>query len=166
MGEASMAIVTASGSKIYIGPSVVKTAADTLAEMAALTPYTEIGEVQNLGQFGDTANIVNFVSLSDARVRKTKGARDAGTLALVCGRDPLDAGQIAVIAAEASSSEYAFKVVANDEPNATGTPTTYYFRGIVTSKSENYGSADDVVTVTFNVGVNSELFVTLAEAGT
>jgi hypothetical protein len=160
-----MAVVTASGSKLYIGASVTKSAADTLAEFSAMSSWTEIGEVQNLGQIGDSANIVNFVSLSDGRVRKLKGARDAGTLALVCGRDPLDAGQVACVAAEATASEYAFKLVANDKPNASGTPTTHFFRGIVTSKQESYGAADDVVTVTFNVQVNSELFSDLAEAG-
>ncbi len=65
---------------------------DTTAEFAALT-YTEIGLAETLGEFGDESNNVNFTALGDARVRKAKGARDAGTLALTVAHDPTDAAR-------------------------------------------------------------------------
>lgn len=160
-----MAINTAAGEKLYIGPSVTKTAADTLAEISALTGWQEVGEVTNLGELGDEAQDVSFISLSDGRVRHLKGAFDAGTLQTQCGRDPLDAGQIAMAAALAETSEYAFKILYNDKPNSTGTPTTKYFRGLVRSVREQHSGANNVVTIQFNVGINSELFETPAAAG-
>src|SRR5690349_44957 len=110
-----MAITTASGSKVYIGPTRTS-ATDTLAEFKALTPWVLIGEVESLGEFGDQANDISFSAVGDARVRHLKGARDAGTLALTCGRDPLDAGQVALRAAQKTKYEYAFKIVAADAP--------------------------------------------------
>ncbi|HEY8359363.1 MAG TPA: phage tail tube protein [Ramlibacter sp.] len=157
-----MAISTAAGSKIYIGP-VRTDATDTLAEYAALTPWVEIGEVETLGEFGDESAAVTFLSVGDARTRKLKGARDAGTLALTVGRDPLDAGQIALSAAEKTKFEYAFKIVAADAPDEDYTDTTYYFGALVMSARENYGGADNVVRVTYSLGINTEIFSALAD---
>ena len=150
-----MAITTAAGSKIYIGP--VRTAAtDTIAEYAALA-WVEIGEVETLGEFGDESASVNFLAVGDARNRKLKGARDAGTLALTVGRDPLDPGQTALRAAEKGKFEYAFKVVAADAPDEDHTDSVYYFGALVMSARDNYGNADNVVRTTFNLGINTEI---------
>jgi hypothetical protein len=123
----------------------------------------EIGEVETLGEFGDESAAVTFLSVGDARTRKLKGARDAGTLALTVGRDPLDAGQIALSAAEKTKFEYAFKIVAADAPDEDYTDTTYYFGALVMSARENYGGADNVVRVTYSLGINTEIFSALAD---
>ncbi|QRE77345.1 phage tail tube protein [Methylobacterium aquaticum] len=149
-------IVTASGAKIFIG-SAVTTATDTTAEFAALT-YVEIGLVETLGEFGDESNGVNFTALNDARVRKAKGARDAGTLALTVAHDPMDAGQAALEAAEATSSKFAFKVVYPDRPTPSGTDSIDYFRALVMSKRKNVGSADNVIRRTYSLGIDSQIF--------
>lgn len=148
-------ITSTAGSKLYIGP--VRTAAtDTIAEYEALT-WVEVKEVENLGEFGDESNAINFLSVGDARTRKLKGARDAGTLAITCGRDPFDAGQVALRAAEKTNFEYAFKIVAADAPDANDSDTAYYFGGLVMSARDNYGTADTVVTTTFNIGINTAI---------
>lgn len=157
-----MAITTAAGAKIYIGP-VRTDATDTLAEYTALTPWVEIGEVETLGEFGDESSAVTFLSVGDARTRKLKGARDAGTLALTVGRDPLDPGQVALRAAEKSKFEYAFKIVAADAPDEDYTDTAYYFGALVMSARDNYGGADNVVRTTFNLGINTEIFEDTAD---
>lgn len=155
-----MAVTTASGSKIYIGPT---TAAADLAAYKALTPWVEIGEVQNLGEFGDQANDVTFASLSDGRVRHLKGARDAGVLALVCGRDPLDTGQQAAKAAERTKFAYAFKIVAADAPDEDHTDSEFYFHALVQSARDNFGENDAVVVTTFNLGIVTAIFEAPAE---
>ncbi len=91
-----MAINSAANTKVYIGPT---TAAADATAYAALS-WTEIKEVESLPAFGDSASTINFTALADARVRKRKGARDAGQLAFNCAHDPLDPGQLAAIAAE------------------------------------------------------------------
>jgi hypothetical protein len=149
-------ITTASGTRFYIGTTTLIGSGSPAFEYGDDT-YTEVGEVQNLGEFGDEAPLVNFAAIGDARVRKLKGARDAGTLALVCGRDPLDAGQQAMVDAEATKFEYNFKVVAADAPTEGHSDTVYYFRGLVTSRRENYGENDNVVTRTFNIAINTAI---------
>jgi hypothetical protein len=153
-----MAFATASGTQIYIGPSVGSTT-DTLAEFQALSPWTAVGEVSSLGEYGDQSNDVTFQSLEDARVRHTKGARDAGTMVLTVARDGTDPGQAALIDAEATNLEYAFKIVYDDKVTVSGTGTTEYFRAKVMSKRANVGSGDNVITLTFNCGINSEIFL-------
>jgi hypothetical protein len=151
-----MTIHTAAGTKIYIGPAVTEST-DTQGEYEALS-YTEIGEVENLGEFGDTANIITFQNLGQRRVKKQKGSFDAGQISLTVGSDSADAGQAALVAAFAEDSEYAFKVVEND--GSVGSPsagTTSYFRAIVTSKPKNIGTVDNVVRRTFNIAISSEL---------
>ena len=149
-------ITTATGAKIYVGPQVAASA-DTVAEFSALT-YVEIGLVESLGEFGDESSAVNFASLNDGRQRKAKGIRDAGSLAITCAHDVTDAGQQAMIAAEATNLKYAFKVVLPDQQTEGGTGTTQYFRGLVMSKRLNVGSADNVIRQSFNTGVDSAIY--------
>lgn len=151
-----MAITTASGSKIYIGP-VRPATCDTAVEYAALTPWVEFGEVETLGEFGDQSADVTFTAIGNARVRHSKGANDAGVLALTCGRDPLDAGQIAGRAAAATKFEYAIKIVAADAPDEDYLDSVYYFGALVQSARDNYGNNDNVVRTTFNLGINTEI---------
>lgn len=153
-----MGIITASGTKVYIGAAVTDLAADTLAEFQAMTPWTEIGLVESLGEFGDQSSDVSFAAIGDGRMRHAKGARDAGSMTISCAHDPLDAGQAAIEVAEGTNDNYAFKVVIPDAPTGAYTDTVIYFRGLVKSKRKNIGTNDNVVKNTYEVGVNSELF--------
>ncbi len=159
-----MAIVTASGTKVFIGPAVISSQADILSEFEAMSDWVEIGEIESVGEFGDQANDVTFASLGDGRVRHAKGARDAGTMALVCGHDPLDVGQAAIESAEQTKSNYAFKVQLPDAPTGTYSNTIFYFRGLVASRRKNIGSNDNVIRNNYNVLVSSELFTNLAHS--
>jgi hypothetical protein len=150
-------IITASGARIYIG-SAVASDVDTLAEFSAMSGWTEIGLVESLGEYGDESSTVTFAALGDGRMRKAKGARDAGVLALTVGHDPTDTGQAAIEAAEATNNNYAFKVVLPDSPTDLYSDTIQYFRALVMSKRLNVGENDNVVRKTFNVGINSEIF--------
>lgn len=107
-----MGVVTSTGSKFFIGPQAGDSV-DDIAAYEALS-YTEVKEVKSMGGIGDTAKIVTWESLGSGRVRKSKGARDAGTLDVPVGRDPADLGQRKLKAAEKSNRTYAFKVTAAD----------------------------------------------------
>lgn len=162
-----MANISASaGTKIYIGPQVVLSAITSLSEAAALAAFeaivendwVEIGGTESLGEFGDTSNPITFASLGDQRLLKLKGVRDAGTLAVVCGRDPEDEGQLAAIEAEKSPSNYRFRVVLNDEPTDAYSPSTFYFAGQVMSRAVNVADVNAVTRITFNVGINTQIY--------
>ena len=153
-----MAVVTASGTIVEIGPQVVPSVADTLVEFQALSGWTPIGEVESVGEFGDQANDVTFSAVGDARVRHIKGARDAGVMALVCGHDPQDTGQAALELAEQTKFQFAFRVTLPDSPGAPFTNTIYYFRALVGSRRKNIGNNDNVIRNTYNVLLVSEVF--------
>jgi hypothetical protein len=149
-----MAVNTAGGVKFYIGTTQDCT---TLAEFQA-DSYIEVGEVEDAGQVGDESGEITFTALSDARTRKFKGPRDAGTMQIVCGADSSDEGQDAMVAAEADDNfDYNFRVDLSDELTVGGTPTSLYFRGKVMSKRRNIGNVGNIVRYNFNVGVNTAI---------
>ena len=153
-----MTIVTAAEATLSIGT----TAAATDASSFGSDTYVPVGEIEDLGEFGDEAEEVTFTSLSDARVRKLKGPRNAGTMQLVVGADISDTGQAALIAAEAQPLDYNFKVQLNDKLTIGGTGTIYYFRGKVMSKRLQAGQANNVVRQRFNIGINTAIVVVSA----
>ncbi|GLK67007.1 phage tail tube protein [Hansschlegelia plantiphila] len=153
-------IITASDARLYIGPVVLPTT-ETSSEFAALT-FTEVDMIEDLGEFGDEANIVTGTTLKDGRVRKAKGAADAGTLALRCFHDPLDAGQAALIAASKTKKNYAFKIVLPDAPDVTYSDTTIYFRALVASRRLNVGANDNLIRRAYSLAINSDLAEALA----
>ena len=148
-----MTVNTAAGSKFYIGSTTV---ADTIPEYEA-DSWEEVGEVEDLGEFGDEAGQATFTSLADRRVRKFKTSFDAGTIPVTCGSDPADDGQQTMVQAFASDLDFNFKVELNDKITISGTPTILYFRGKVMSKRRNVGQVDNVVRQSFTVGINSEI---------
>lgn len=152
-----MTINTASGTRYSIGPAGTP---KTLVAFEAITQWVDVGEVEDLGEFGDESESVSFTALLDARTRKLKGPRDAGSLAIVVGDDMLDTGQIAMEAAEASPLDFVMKVELNDAITIGGDNSVHYFYGKVMSKRRNVGNASNVVRRTFNVGVNSEILST------
>ncbi|WP_046869359.1 phage tail tube protein [Microvirga massiliensis] len=159
-----MPIVTASGTRFFIGPSVLESV-DTVEEFEDLTDWTEIGLVETYGEVGDESSAVTFAAVGDSRVRKAKGARDAGTMALTVAHDPMDEGQTALDAAEGTNLNFAFRIEYPDKPNATGTGTIEYFRGLVMSRRRNIGGNDNVIRRTYSIGVNSQMFEVKATAG-
>lgn len=159
-----MAVNTAAGSTFAIGPqgtyaSTVDwsdTEEDIITAFEALV-WTEVGEVEDLGEFGDEASEITFTALANRRTRKFKGTFNAGTVTVQAGSDPEDAGQLAMIAAFASDLDYPFRVTLNDQLTENGEPTTLYFGGKVMSKRRNVGNVENVVRQNFPVGINTEI---------
>lgn len=148
-----MTVNTAAQSRVFIGTTGL---ANSQVDYEA-DSYVEIGEVEDLGEFGDTAEEVTFTALADRRTRKFKGSFNAGSLTVTCGSDPSDPGQDALIAAFASDFDYNFKVTLNDEVTLGGTPTTLFFAGKVMSKSRNVGQVNNIVKQKYMVGINTEI---------
>lgn len=122
--------------------------------------FALVGEIENVGDFGDAFNPVNFTALADGRVRKFKGTRDAGTVSLTIGMDVANAGQDALTAAleDTGSDDYNFKVVFTDG-DADASPvvvaTVVYFSGKVMSRRYQTGGADNIVRVIVDVAINT-----------
>lgn len=151
------------GTKVFIGP--VATSDDT-STYAILTGWLEISEVESIGEFGDAASAITFTSLSAARVRKRKGARDAGDVAIVCANVPGDPGQEAAIAAEGTKFRYAFKVVAADAESEDFTDSEFYFGALVMSKRVNVGASNAVNKRTINLAIDTDIHEVPSEDAT
>lgn len=149
-------IITASGTQVYIG-AIASTTIDSIEEFEAISGWAEIGLIESVGEFGDSAQEVTFEEVGAGRVRKLKGSRNAGQMQLTVAHDPTDAGQAAVEAAEQTSDSYAFKVVIPDGP-AGYSDTIQYFRGKVMSRPMNIGNNNNVVRKTYNVAIDSAIY--------
>src|SRR5690606_36042312 len=99
-------------------------------------------ETESLGSVGDTSAEITFDGIASNRSRRLKGTRNAGTMEVVCGIDYGDAGQIALIAAEKTIHDYAFKLVLNDAP-VGGTPSERLFIAKVASVAEALDAANN-----------------------
>lgn len=154
-----MTTSTTAGAKFYIGTTA---AAANLTAFKADT-YVEVTEVEDLGEIGDEAEVVSYKVVGSGRVEKRTGTRDAGTLNLVCIRDPLDAGQRALIDASKTDSVYNLKIAVDDAP-AGGTPSTFFFRASVSSAKVTFAGADDMTKIGFSLAITSEVLEEEAEA--
>lgn len=146
---------TFAGSKISIGTTAP---IDYTTDQTAQTSfegdsYTEIGNVSNMGELGASANILQFPTVSDDFVRKSKGSRDAGDPVLVVGRLPNDAGQLAVRAAEETKFYFNFKLELEDAENENMTNTVIYFRALVAGVPIQLGGNEDFVTESYALGI-------------
>lgn len=141
-----MPVNTAAGATFSLGTTV---AADTALEFAADT-YVVVGEIENIGEFGDTVAAATFTALANRRVRKFKGTYDAGDMVLGLGLDTGDAGQTALTTAlnYTGSDDYNCKVELEDGD-------IFYFRGKVMSRKITAGAAADIVKASVSIAINS-----------
>ena len=148
-----MAVYTASGAVVSIGGTT------RMANLAAYEAETwqEISDVNEIGSFGSSANIVAYQVLGDGFVQKSKGTRDNGDLALKLGYNGLDQGQIDIAAAEATNSLYNFKVELPDAADGDDTPTFLYFAAIVASKAFEGMSNESIIERVYALGISGTI---------
>jgi hypothetical protein len=161
----NMGVGTNAGSRLFIGPA--NNVADDVAEFEAATPYVEVGEVEDLGEFGDQVASQTFTAVGNRRVRKLKTTFDAGEMALVLGMDSGDAGQAALVAALDSDDDFAIKITINDEDesDSDAEPTTFYFRAKVMSNRRQLGRVDNIRRRAVTLAINSEIIEVEANNG-
>lgn len=114
--------------------------------------YVIIGELNNMGELGSVANIVQFPLVSDDFVQKAKGGRNAGDPAIIVGRKSDDPGQIRVRAGEATNFYHNFWLSINDAANENYSKTAVYFRAIIAGIPMQFGGQEDFVTETYTLG--------------
>jgi hypothetical protein len=99
--------------------------------------WTLLGEVENYGNHGVTAKIIEFTPVDTSVVTKMKGSKNYGTMGMMMGDLPSDAGQILVKAAAESNNHYSARITYNDG-------TVHYLDVIVAKAEKQDGSVDDV----------------------
>jgi hypothetical protein len=152
----------AAGAKVHICSTVQFAEPADAAAYAALS-FTEIGDVQSIGEYGDEARILTADTLQDNRTFKAKGTRDAGTVPLICLDRPDDTGQQALNTAEAANAGmYAFKVTLPNKLSSGGTDQIDYFCALVSSKRLNVGDTNNIVKRGWNLAINTKITTTAA----
>lgn len=142
-----MAVTVTSGAKFYIGPA--NSTAALASDFSGLS-YTEVKQVQSYGPFGGSRNNIEYQSVGDDIIGTVAGAQRPGGFEIVVNRDPYDAGQVALAAAQATKVQYAAKLVLADK-QGSGTNSIYYFRGTVSGGQVTLGGNEDVTRQSFSI---------------
>lgn len=165
-----MAIHKTAGTRLFVSPTAVSTDminamsdSDAITFFEAIDDWLEVEEVEDFGELGDTSEEITFTAVGNRRVRKLKGPRNAGTQAITVGRDPLDDGQEAFIAAEATDFNYPIMITLADAQTPNHSNSVLYYAGLVMSKPINLGNVTVVTRRTFNVGINTAVFEVASE---
>ena len=148
----------ATGARLYVSSAVTSEPANAAA-YAALS-WTEVGDVESIGEYGDESQIITAATLQDSRVFKGKGPRDAGTLVLTVLDRPDDTGQDALVTGEGTFFNYPFKITLPNKLTSGGTDEINYFIGLIMSKRLNVGDTTNIVRRVFNIAINSQITVT------
>lgn len=151
------------GSKMYIGGTVTAKLTDFVLGDYSGQSWVEIGWCENIGQVGDESASIKFDSIGNARTQKLKGVRDAGNQQLVCGIDAVDAGQLLLVAAQATDFNYAFRIDFDDAP-AGGTCSARYYIAKVQSAREQLDTANNVAKLVTMLDINSNVVRVAASA--
>lgn len=148
-----MTINSTSGAHIYIGPKT--TAEYAVEDFEAVSDWTEIDSTTDLGSWGPKATLIESKQINKEWVRRLAGTKDAGTVELKVDYDALDEGQN--IARAGIGKRFAFKVTLDDAPNEAGTPTVYYFGGVIGGTQSEFGDGDKITSQTLSIGIDGAL---------
>lgn len=130
-----MAFETAAGATLGVSASLPATYDDT--GYGALV-YTDVGEVENLGEFGKEFNLVTFLPLAQRGASKVKGSFNNGRFEPQLALDKADAGQVIMEAAREDDNNYAFEVTLSSGG-------IFYFAGLVMKFAPVINTVDDIV---------------------
>jgi hypothetical protein len=146
------------GSTLAIGTTVAATdqtgfEADT---------YELVGQIGEIGEFGDSRGESSFAPLETGRVTRNRGTKDGGVMTVTCahkasGDDGQDAMKAAFEAAQ-GADEFNFRVQLDDQITlSTGNPTTWYFRAKVMSRRRQNIANDNDVMWQYGLAINSAI---------
>ncbi|EZP57259.1 hypothetical protein [Sphingomonas sp. RIT328] len=143
-----MTSMTAAGSKLAI--SAGSPATQDVAGASALA-YTSIGQVEQLGAFGATTEVVNFQPL-DGPLQKYKGPNNSGAIQPQLAHDDDDAGQtlLRTAADDKTSKLYWFRITF---PNGA----RRFFGGRVFGYPENIGAANSMLMANPSIEISTDV---------
>ena len=104
----------------------------------SLTYTTLDGSVNEVPEFGPTANVTQFTPLNTGVIQKILGSIDNGQITIPMAIENGNAGQEAMFAAAGTDVDFAFEI------NVVPVDTAYYFTGKVSAFKINPGDANAV----------------------
>lgn len=135
-----------SGATIAITASIPATY-DAAGYGSTAITWTPIGEVENFGNHGGTKNITEFTPVDTATVAKVGGSKNYGTMSLMIGSIPGNAGQALLETAfEAANTHYSIKLTYPD--------TSIHYIDVLVAKYEHQdGAVNDVLKLAVDLAV-------------
>lgn len=147
-----MGTTTGAGSSLAI--SAASPATQDAAGFAALT-YVEIGDIERLGSFGASTDVITFQPLKGP-VQKHKGPTNYGTLQPSVAHNDEDAGQALLrTASEDATDLYSFKVIFPDG-------AIRYFQGRVFGYPESVDGATSMVMANPTIEISTAVVKVVA----
>lgn len=118
----------------------------------AALPWTAVGEVTDLGNFGRVYALVTHQPIATRGTKKIKGSFNEGTIALNYGYDDDDAGQEIMEAGVNDDDPYSIRIVSQSGK-------IFYMQVLVMSAPTSFGTVDNVVSVA------AQLEITTSDSG-
>lgn len=147
------------GKKLYIGTAMSPSDSLTNSSFTGQT-WTLIDGWETQGKIGDARAAVKVSYINQARDVTMAGTKDAGAFSNNFIKLSGNAGQAALVAAQAAGANYAFKLEGN-EAGAT-TVSQKLFVGVVLDTSDTGGGANAVDMMAANIQVNSNIVIVAA----
>lgn len=142
-----------SGATISISATLPETY-DAAGYQSTDIVYTAITEPENFGNHGGVATIIEFTPVDTAVVAKVKGSKNYGTMTMMFGHKPGDAGQAILAAAFESTAHYSAKVAYQDGE--------IHYLDVLVSKHENQdGTVNDVQKMAVDLAICKKPVVVL-----
>lgn len=145
-----MALYPVAGSRIYIGDVLEDKDTDFVLGDFAGQSWLEIDGWETAGDIGDEASVITTSIINRGRDIKMKGTRNAGQMqnnfAVIPGED----GQAALIAAEKTENNWAFRIVWE------GGQTSYFIAMVVSARFVG-GGANTIRMLSSTFEVNSNV---------
>ena len=113
--------------------------------------YTEVGNIQDMGEMGDTHTPIEYSILKEGRLKRLPGQVDGGQVAFNIVYDSGDAGQTIIKDANGTDDNHLFKVKDQDGE-------TYYFAGTVADRRWAARNNSSVKMLSFTVYVTTTLY--------
>ena len=113
--------------------------------------YTEVGNIQDMGEFGDTHTPIEYNILKEGRVKRLPGAVDGGQVSISIVYDSNDGGQTIIKDANGTDGLHYFKVKDSDAE-------TYYFAGTIADRRWAARNNSSVKMLTFTIYVTTTIY--------
>jgi len=142
-------VIQSVGTQVYV--SAAEPATYNSAGFGALS-WTEVGEVESLGEYGGSAQISQFIPLATGTVKKRKGSLDYGTASMVIGKTT-DSGLAAMKSGFDGANKdviHSFKIVESD--GSIG-----YFTAVIASYVYSLGDANTITRINCNVDLTNKV---------
>lgn len=143
------------GAKIYIGGVKATSDVDFVVSDFSAESWTEIDGWEQVGAYGDNAQVITTALINRGRDVKQKGTKNAGQMQNVFSFVVGDAGQAALKTAAGDTNNHAFKIVYDDSQGTNG--TTHFFVGLVMNYSQAGGGANTVRNINSTTEINSNV---------